>query len=83
MEVIAPTSVLCPTCGAQHVHEHSLRDAGAGEHLWIGRCENQHWWLRSLVFGRIPIDPGTMAVARVTTMEDEGERRDPLLPLSS
>jgi hypothetical protein len=67
------SDVVCPLCGARLIPEHSVRDAEAGESLWIGQCENQHWWLQSPVLGCIPIDPGGMAVNRATTtMEDDG-----------
>jgi hypothetical protein len=61
------SDVVCPHCGARLIPEHSVRDAEAGESLWIGQCENQHWWLHSPVLGCIPIDPGVMAVNGATT----------------
>ena len=60
-----------PHCGAQLIPEHSVRDAEAGESLWIGQCENQHWWLQSQALGCISIDPGVMAVNRATTTTED------------
>jgi hypothetical protein len=67
------SDVICPRCGARLIPEQSVRDTEAGESLWIGQCENQHWWLQSAALGCIPIDPGGMAVNRATTTtEDAG-----------
>jgi len=70
---ISATDAVCQLCGARLILEQSLRDAEAGESLWIGQCENQHWWLHSPVLGCIPIDPGGMAADEATTTtEDDG-----------
>jgi hypothetical protein len=55
------TDVVCPICGARLVPEPSLPTATAEASTWLGRCENQHWWLQSLVFGWLPITPGAIA----------------------
>jgi len=66
------TEVVCPICGVRLVPEQSLGNPTADESTWLGRCENQHWWLQSLVFGCIPIDPGAIAVdGAATATEDE------------
>jgi hypothetical protein len=62
------TEVLCPICGARLIPEEFLPNATAGASTWLGRCENQHWWLQSLVFGWISITPGAMAVDEATTI---------------
>jgi hypothetical protein len=59
---------LCPICGARLVPEPRAPNATVGECTWLRRCENQHWWLQSLVFGWIPITPDVMAVDRSTMM---------------
>jgi hypothetical protein len=69
---MAATNCVCPTCGARLMPEPSLPDATAGESTWFGRCENQHWWMQSLVFGWISIDPGVTAGAEMTTLEGAG-----------
>ena len=77
---MAATGVLCPICGALLVHEYSLHDAAAGESPWLGRCENQHWWLQLLMFGWIPIDPGAMTRDGPTMTEDERLLENALVP---
>ena len=67
------TEVMCPICGARLVAKPAPDDAAAGASTWLGRCENQHWWFQSPVFGWIAIDPGAMAVEGAT-LEDEGTR---------
>jgi hypothetical protein len=52
----------CPICGARLIPEPSLPNATTETSPWLGRCENQHWWFQSLVFGLIRIPPGAMAV---------------------
>jgi hypothetical protein len=54
-------------CGARLVLEPGQADAATGASTWLGRCEKQHWWLQSLVFGWIPIDPGAMAMDEAAT----------------
>jgi len=67
------TAVVCPRCGARLIPEPSLPPATADAGTWLGRCEKQHWWLQSLLFGWIPIDPGAMAKDGVmTTRQDDG-----------
>ena len=68
---ISATDAVCQLCGARLILEQSLRDAEAGESLWIGQCENQHWWLQSQALGCISIDPGVMAVNRATTTTED------------
>jgi hypothetical protein len=71
---MAVTGVVCPNCGAVLIPEPSLPHATADASTWFGRCENQHWWFQSQVFGWIPIDPGAPAMGEVTTVTkaDEG-----------
>ena len=65
--------VVCPICGARLVSKPVPDNVTAGASTWLGRCENQHWWLQSPVFGWIPIDPGVMTVEGAM-LEDEGSR---------
>jgi hypothetical protein len=69
--VSTATRIVCPTCGALLVQQHSLHNAATGESPWIGQCHNQHWWLRSPVFGWMPIDPGAVAVDQAATPVQE------------
>jgi hypothetical protein len=69
--VSTATGIVCPTCGALLVQQHSLHNAAPGESPWIGQCQNQHWWLRSPVFGWMPIDPGAVAVDQAATPVQE------------
>jgi hypothetical protein len=62
------TDVVCPTCGAELAPELSSRSYAG---VWLGRCQNQHWWLQSAMFGWISIDPAAITEAGGTTMEAE------------
>ena len=60
---------VCPSCGAKLAPELSDRSRAG---VWLGRCENQHWWLHSPMFGWMPADPKVLtAVGGVTMDADE------------
>ena len=63
---MATTEVVCPICGARLVLEPPLPNATADGVTGIRRCENQHWWFRSPLFGWILIDPKATAMDEAT-----------------
>ena len=65
----------CPSCNARLVNEVRLSDAATATAIPVWQCEQQHWWLQSMVHGWVPIDPEAMAVEEpTTTAEDEPDR---------
>ena len=63
----------CPTCGARLVDELRMSEAARNAPVLVWQCEQQHWWLQSMVHGLIPIDPGARAREKATT-EDPSDR---------
>ncbi len=58
-------------------HPAPLNERGAGDdatnetvRLW--QCENSHWWMQSVGFGWMPIDPGVVAGEAPTVTVTDG-----------
>ena len=67
----------CPTCGARLVDELRMREAASDTPALVWQCEQQHWWLQSIVHGLTPIDPVAMPGTKATpTTEDAEDRED-------
>jgi hypothetical protein len=64
----------CPTCGAPLVDELRMRDPASDVPVLLWQCEQQHWWLQSIVHGLTPIDPATMPGKQAMTTVDESDR---------
>ena len=71
-EIMTEADRRCPTCDALLVDERRARDVASDAAIPVWQCEQQHWWMESMVLGWMPIDPGAMAAeVTMTTVEDE------------
>jgi hypothetical protein len=51
-----------------------MRDPASDVPVLLWQCEQQHWWLQSIVHGLTPIDPATMPGKQAMTTVDESDR---------
>jgi DNA-directed RNA polymerase subunit RPC12/RpoP len=63
----------CPTCGARLLVELRMSDTTSDAPVLVWQCEQQHWWLQSMVHGLVPIEPDATAREAATTTEDASD----------